>query len=262
MPQLTQRFDDSNLSEYSDAESYDLENPVEDTSVEAINNFLLAIARETGAPILELGCGTGRFTIPLARQGFDLIGLDVVPGMLARALQKAGDLPVQWVEADVRSFQLGRQVRLVFDVGEAFLHLLERADHEAILARVHEHLHPEGRFVLATVFPRLEIMTTQGEHEWFSYTGPHGQEVRVSGTTRYDPVRQIYHEDAIRRWHDKDGQEVVRYAPLARRRFFPQELEALLHYNHFKTVACYGDWDRTPLVETSPWMVFVCRPIT
>jgi SAM-dependent methyltransferase len=246
---------DSNLAEYANPELYDLENP----DADAVNAFLLSLAQEINAPVLELGCGTGRCTIPLARQGIDVIGLDVVPGMLARARQKAGDLPIQWVEADARSFRLDRKAGLIFDVGEAFVHVLERADHEAILARVHEHLLPEGRLVLATAFLRPEVLTTKEEHEWFSYIGPQGEEVRVSGTTRYDSVRQIYHEDAIRRWRDAAGQEVAIYAPLARRRFFPQELEALLHYNGFKTLHCFGDWDRSPLAETSPMMIFVCR---
>jgi SAM-dependent methyltransferase len=250
-------LESSNLSEYADPALYDLENP----DLEPVNAFLLSLAQETNLPVLELGCGTGRCTIPLAKHGIEVIGLDVLPGMLALAKRKAGDLPIQWLEADARAFQLGRQVGLIFDVGEAFLHVLERADHEAILACVHEHLDPKGRFVLSTAFLRLEILTTQEEHDWFSYTTPQGVEVRVSGTTRYDPVRQIYHEDAIRRWRDATGQEVVRLAPLARRRFFPQELEALLHYNGFKTLHCYGDWDRSPLTETSPMMIFVCQPI-
>jgi SAM-dependent methyltransferase len=247
----------ANLAEYADPELYDLENP----ALEAANAFLLALVQEVGAPVLELGCGTGRLTIPLAVQGIDVTGLDVVPGMLARARRKAGHLPVQWIEADIRTFQLDRRFGLIFDAGEAFLHLLTRADHEAILARVHAHLAPAGRLVLVTGFPRPEMLVARQEHAWFSYTGLHGQEVRVSGTTRYDHVQQIYHEDAIRRWREADGQEVVRFAPLARRRFFPQELETLLHYNRFQVLHRYGDWDRSPLTDQSPLMIFVCQPI-
>jgi hypothetical protein len=101
-------------------------------------------------------------------------------------------------------------------------------------------------------------MNNQEEHDWFSYTDEQGREVRVSGTVRYDLVRQFYHEDAIRRWRDETGQEVVHFAPLARRIFFTPELESLLHYNGFRVISRYGDWDRSPLTDESSLMIFVC----
>jgi SAM-dependent methyltransferase len=244
----------SNLAEYADAELYDLENP----EFEPGGSFFLSLAQEVGGPVLELGCGTGRFVIPLAQHGIDVAGLDVMPGMLARAQQKAPGLPIQWVEADARTFQVGQKFRLIFDYAAAFLHLLERADHEAVLARVREHLTPDGWFVLVNLFLRPNLMTDQAEQEWFTYRDQHGRDVRVSGTLRYDLVRQIYHEDAVRRWHTETGEAVERYAPLARRFFFPPELEALFHYNGFKVVHRYGDWDRSPLTDESPLMIFVC----
>lgn len=245
----------SNLDEYADPELYDVENP----EAGPAGQFFLTLAQTLGGPALELGCGTGRMTIPLAQQGIDSTGLDVVPGMLALARDKSAGLPVRWVEADARTFQLGRRFRLIFDYTAAFQHVLERADHEAILTGVRDHLEPEGRFVLVAMFPQPGLMTTLAEHEWFSYTDPQGREVRVSGTVDYDHVRQIYHENAIRRWRDEAGQEVVKFAPLARRLFFPQELEALLHYNGFTAIERYGDWDRSPLTEDSTVMIFVCQ---
>jgi trans-aconitate methyltransferase len=243
-----------NLAEYADPELYDLENP----AFAPGSAFFLALAQEVGGPVLELGCGTGRFVIPLARQGIDVAGLDVMPGMLARARQKSLDLPIQWIEADARTFQVNRQFRLIFDYAAAFLHLLDRADHEAVLARVRAHLAPGGWFVLVNTFFQPTLMVDQAEHDWFTYTDRQGREVRVSGTLRYDLVRQIYHEDAVRRWHTADGEVVERYAPLARRFLFAPELEALFHYNGFQVRHRYGNWDRSPLTDDSPLMIYVC----
>lgn len=91
------------LEEYLHPDLYDLENP----DFEPEGPFYLSIARETGGPVLELGCGTGRYTIPLARAGLAVTGLDRTPAMLDEARAKAGDLPIQWVEADARDYQLG-----------------------------------------------------------------------------------------------------------------------------------------------------------
>ena len=62
-----------NHSEYDDPSSYDLENP----DFEPEGPFYLALAQAAGGAVLELGCGTGRFTIPLARAGVLITGLDV-----------------------------------------------------------------------------------------------------------------------------------------------------------------------------------------
>ena len=90
--------ENSNLEEYLHPDLYDLENP--DFEPEGL--FYLDLARETGGAVLELGCGSGRLTIPLAQRGLRMTGLEIVPGMLAAAREKAGDLPIEWVEADAR----------------------------------------------------------------------------------------------------------------------------------------------------------------
>ncbi len=249
-------FNAIDLSEYADPVLYDSEN----TAFEPDGPFYLEVARQVGGPVLELGCGTGRLTIPLAQAGLEITGLDVTPGMLARARQQAGELPIQWVEADARAFHLGRRFGVVLATGGLFQHLLGREDQEALLARVREHLAPEGRFVFSTFFPSPEMLENVPEEKpWFTYTDLRGREVRVSGTELYDPIRQVKTETAYRRWFDEVGKEVVQVAPLALRYVFPQEVEALLHYNGFAIEAWYGDWDRTPLTGESQTMIVVCR---
>jgi 2-polyprenyl-3-methyl-5-hydroxy-6-metoxy-1,4-benzoquinol methylase len=80
---------EENLIEYADPQIYDLEN----SAFEPDGPFLLEIAGRAGNPVLELGCGTGRLTIPMAQAGVEITGLDVVPGMLERARGKAAICP-------------------------------------------------------------------------------------------------------------------------------------------------------------------------
>ena len=244
----------ANLVEYSEPDLYDRENP----DFEPDGPFYLALAHQCSGPVLDLGCGTGRITIPLARQGVPITGLDVMPPMLARAQSKAADLPITWIQADARTFQLQTQFQLIIDTGATLQHLLEHADHEAMLARVREHLAPDGCAVFQTFAPHPRRMVDVAEHDWFTYAAEPGRTIRVSGTVRYDHRSQVFHEDAIRRWQDGAGQEVVRSAPLARRMFFPQELRLLLHYNGFTVVQQYGDWDGSPITNESQLMIMVC----
>ena len=245
-----------NLAEYDDPAIYDQETP----SFEPDGPFYLALAQRFGGPVLELGCGTGRITIPLARRGVDITGLDLAPRMLEHARRKAPDLPITWIESDVRSFHLGGRFRFIFESGATFQHLLARPDQEAMLARVREHLATDGRFVVSTVIPTTGLLTDEPtEQHWFSYTDQAGLAVRVSGTQQYDRSRQVKTETAYRRWRVAEGQEVVRCAPLMLRYTFPQELEALLHYNGFMVTERFGGWDGGALTGDSEQLICVCR---
>lgn len=163
------------------------------------------------------------------------------------------------MKADVRTFQLHTQFRLILDTGSTLQHLLQRADHEAMLARVREHLAPDGCVVFHTFAPHPKHLVDVAAHDWFDCEARAGQTVRVSGSIGYDHARQVFHEDATRRWQDESGKEIVRVTPLARRMFFPQELELLLHYNGFSVIERYGDFAGNPITNESQLMILVCK---
>jgi SAM-dependent methyltransferase len=66
------------------------------------------LARQTGGPILDVGAGTGRVSLALARAGFPVVALDSDGVLLAALRERAGELPIETVHADARSFELGR----------------------------------------------------------------------------------------------------------------------------------------------------------
>lgn len=115
--------------------------------------FYVELARQAadeGQAVLELGCGTGRVTIPIAQAGVEVVGLDNSPAMLDVARRKARDagLDIRWVTADMRSFQLEQPFGLIIIPFRTFLHLLTDEDQAASLDRVYQHLLPGGRFAL------------------------------------------------------------------------------------------------------------------
>ena len=275
-------IDHDNLEAFADPDTYDLEDPT-DTGVA----FYSALARETGSPVLEIGCGTGRVSIPIARQGVAVTGLDIVSGMLEQARRKSAALPIRWVEADGRTFELAERFRLIFLTGNAFQLFLTRPDQEALLSRVRRHLHDEGLLAFETrnpcwrqgvsssrtaegetlepfgaaegLFAYLETQTEEVNEP--SFIDGRGREIRRSRMQEYDHVAQILHWTGYRRWQE-DGREETQITRLAVRFTFPQELEALLHYNGFAIVRQYGDWDLSPLTAASPSILCVCRKRT
>jgi SAM-dependent methyltransferase len=248
----------TNLEEYDDPEIYDLEND----EFEPDGTFYLELAQKLGGTVLEIGCGTGRITIPMAQQGINITGLDLVPAMIEHAKSKAPTVTVQWIVGDVRDFSIDRRFRLIFESGATFQHMLTRADQEKMFACVREHLEPDGRFVVGTIFPQLDLLKDEDEQDWFKYNDAKGREIAVSGKQHYDPVSQIKTETAYRCWKDANGQEVVKGAPLSLRYTFPQEMEALLHYNGFEVLERYGDWDKSSVTNESDHLIYVCRALS
>jgi SAM-dependent methyltransferase len=257
-------LDHDNLEEFSDPINYDMEDR-SDTGVA----FYRALAQEAGGSVLEIACGTGRVTIPIAKLGFPVTGLDIVPGMLAQARSKSLGLPVRWVEGDARTFDLGEHFRLIFLTGNAFQAFVTNVEQEALLQRVRAHLDDEGLFAFETRNPLLPntktragffvpLETNTEEKDWPSFINAKGYKVRVSTTQVYDHVAQIVHLTSHKRWHE-DGQEHTRIARTALRYAFPQELAALLHYNGFSIERQYGDWNKELLSATSPSIISVCR---
>jgi SAM-dependent methyltransferase len=242
---------------YRDGRHYDRQNVglVEDIP------FFLRQAERRGGPVLELACGTGRLTLPLAGAGFAVTGLDLTPGMLAEAERKASaqGLPVEWVRGDCRSFSLGQEFRLILLAFNSLAHLPDRQSFEGLCACVRAHLAPGGRFILDYFNPNLGLLTRDPavRHPVVDYPDPDGKgRVFVSETNAYDAAAQL---NRIR-WYFRTGDDPgERVEELDMRIYFPQELDALLHYNGLEVEAKYGDYDETPFRPSSPRQLVVCR---
>lgn len=130
--------------------------------------FYERLARQLGGPALELACGTGRVTLPLAAAGLDITGLDTSEAMLAIARRKAeaagpsvrGRLTL--VQQDMTALDLGRQFGLVFVPFRSFQLLLTIDRQRQALAAMRRHLRPGGKLVLHLFDPRLELLIGDG----------------------------------------------------------------------------------------------------
>ena len=110
-------------------------------------NFL-SILQSVEGEILELGCGYGRITIPLAKRGIkNLTGLDLSEPSIAYAKEKSGHLPIKWVHGDIRTFQLNQHFDFIFARGSVFGFLLTTNEQKMFLHNVHTHLTEDGQFL-------------------------------------------------------------------------------------------------------------------
>lgn len=112
-----------------------------------------------GGALLELACGTGRVTLPLARAGYRLTSLDSATEMLELLAAKLAKEPeevrrrVEIVEGDMRSLQLDRLFRFICLPFNSLLLLSTPQERQALLDRVREHLAPSGAFAFEIFTP-------------------------------------------------------------------------------------------------------------
>ncbi|UTR10470.1 class I SAM-dependent methyltransferase [Evansella sp. LMS18] len=258
---MTENKKVSNLEEYNNPALYDYEND----GIREDINFLMKHAAATEGTIIELACGTGRVTVPLAEAGFQLAGVDIHKGMLDEAKGKSVNLPITWLEQDCTHLQLTLKSRLIYMAGNSFQHFLTNEDQDKLLKEVNKHLEDEGLFIFDTRFPSAdELLAPENQEEhWRTYEDPkEGKRVEVYTITSYDQTSQLQRNTMIRRMMDEDGTVVrERQSDITLRYVFPKEMERLLSSAGFEILESYGNWKETPLTDKSTQMVFVCRKV-
>jgi SAM-dependent methyltransferase len=230
--------------------------------------YYVDLAEASGGPVLEYGCGNGRIAIPIARSGVEVVGVDLSAPMLADLRARLRDEPedvrarVTARRGDMRRLRLGRRFPLVICPFNAFLHLYERRDVERFLARAREHLGARGELVFDVSIPEPAELARDPGRAYvaprFRYPVPSGVGPMIRYTERfdYDRIRQVLFVSM--EFAPDDGSEPW-MSPLAHRQFYPQELEALLHYNGFTVTERFGDFFRSPLDARSSTLVIHCR---
>lgn len=223
--------------------------------------FYHALARETGGPLLELGCGTGRTLLPIANGGIPCTGIDASPAMLAAFAAKPLPANLRLVEARMQDFDLGEdRFALVTAPFRVFQHLYEVEDQLACLSNVHRHLVPGGAFAFDCFNPRLDRIALREEPEAEDARFRDGDDeiIRSASVTREHAIQRMQvfmHYTRLR-----DGQVVSRESTdFSMRWFHRYELEHLLVRAGFTDVSLFGDFDCSPYGEDSPEIVYVAR---
>ncbi len=252
------------------AELYDQVVPYRDRPDTA---FFVEAAQESGGPVLEVGCGTGRILIPTARAGIDIVGLDVSSHMLdvcrQRLLSEGEDVQsrAQLVQADMRRFELSQTFRLVTTPFRPFQHLTTVDDQLACLACIHRHLAKGGKLILDLYNPSLALLTSDtvaeetGEEPEF--TMPDGRRVirRIKIVSR-DHFNQVNHAELIYYVAHPDGREERLVHAFPMRYLFRFEAEHLLVRSGFEVEAVYADYDKSPYGSKYPGeLIFVARKV-
>lgn len=227
------------------------------SSVDGDVRFYLAEARRSGGPVLELGIGTGRVALPLARAGWRVTGVDDSAAMLGVLRRKLVLSPyanlIRLVRGDMRNFDAGGRYALALIPFRAFHHVWTPADQARTLRCIRAHLKPKGRLIIDLFDPRLDLCdpayTKAGGTRPEKVTTIHRD--RKTGTRwtlrflsrRNDPVRQILKEVWLFEERNRQGTVVRRQTDTVTLRWtYRYEMRHLFEHNGFRIVAEYSDF--------------------
>ena len=197
------------------------------------------LPKNKSACILELCCGTGRLTIPIAQEGYDISGVDYTASMLEQAKVKAAGagLEIEFIEADIRTLDLQNLFKA--------------------LRAVKNHLKAGGIFLLDCFNPNIQYIVEHEKEpiEIAEYTTKDGREVLIKQIMRYESKTQINRIE----WHYFINGEFDSVQNLDMRLFFPQELDSYLEWNGFEILHKFGSFEEEAFCDHSEKQIFVCQ---
>lgn len=271
---MSERWSSNDLSSeaiYRYPEDYDLEVSAQD--IRDLPFWIDVVQQERPHHVLEIGCGTGRLAIPLARigaeAGFMVTGLDTEAEMLTQAAKLAEaestttQTALRFVQGDVRALELDRHYDVVLMPYGAAHHLHELDEQIAAWRSVRQVLRPGGLFVVDVGAPDLAMLAQAREgtprREDLAVSDAEGRKLRRTIAVTYAAATQramINFEYTV---HDPGGDRREYASPFVMHVYYPRELELLFRLSGFHLERMVGSYAGEPFADGSPLMIVLGR---
>jgi ubiquinone/menaquinone biosynthesis C-methylase UbiE len=250
----------------ADAQFYDLDNRA---PLKADIPFYLGYASKFEGAVLELACGTGRLTIPLAEAGHKIWALEYSEQMLNQFKEKLRGLPgntadnIHLIHGDMSNFRIGRQFPLILLPARSFQLLLDEEKERSCLEHIYEHLEDDGRFIIEVVdFVKDKADQWVNEEEifdWENVDPKTGFKVRRTHIKkRIDKKKQIIYPQKIYRVKKPDGTEEKIVKQASWKYFREEQIRALIAQKDFFIEEEMGAYDGKS-VSMGESFIFICR---
>jgi len=252
----------------NDAQFYDLDTR-EVTKVDI--PFYLERAAKIGAPILELACGTGRITIPLAKAGHETWAVELSETMIRQFKKKLKDLPketagrIHLLHGDMTNFSIPRQFPLILLPCRSFQLLLDEELEHACLQNIHRHLSADGTFIIdignfiKNIDKAKEWQSAEEVFDWENIDPSTGFKIRRTHVNKeIDTKKQVIYPLKTYTITKEDGsaEKIFKRSPW--KYFAVDRLRNLLTANGFKIIDEMGSYDGKPIGEGAEF-IFSCQ---
>ena len=203
-----------------------------------------------GGAALELGIGTGRIALPLARRGVRVHGIDLSEAMVARLRAKPGGERIPVTMGDFTTATAGRPgtFRLAYLVFNSIMNVTTQAGQVDVFRNVAAHLERGGRFVIETGVPDLRRLPPGERFVVFDVSDDH------VGIDEYDVLNQGLVSHHIQAFGDRLERSSGPF-----RYVWPAELDLMARIAGLELTDRWAGWDRAPFTSESRSHVSVWR---
>jgi SAM-dependent methyltransferase len=221
------------VAERYDESSADMFDPA---VVDPAVDFLAGMAGDGAA--LELGIGTGRIAVPLARRGVRVHGIDLSEAMIAKLREKPGGEEIPVTIGDFATTKVDGTFLLAFVVFNTLMNLRTQDSQVACFKNVAAHLQPGGRFIVEVMLPELQRLPRGETFLPFAVSPGH------LGLDEYDLANQglISHH-----YYPAEGD----YATFPGRYVWPAELDLMARLAGMTLRERWSGWQREPFTSDS-----------
>lgn len=223
------------------------------------------ILKEFGNDVLELGVGTGRIAIPLAKSGYNVTGIENEKAMID--ILKNKEYPKSNLKVycmDARNFKLNKKFDVVLLSCNFINHFVNSSDLFAVIKNSKEHLKDNGVIIIDCSVPDINFMVKNNNiEEVFEFTTTRGTLIKDYFCAKYDFINQVeidtirleeYSGDKILR-NDKINEKLTYYLPREIR-----SLVSMARLNIFKESGHLIDNDgKIPISEGNNEMIFYLK---
>jgi SAM-dependent methyltransferase len=230
--------------------------------------FYMKHAERIEGEILEIACGTGRVTIPLARAGFKVTGfdlsLDMVREFETKLIKETEEVQerVTLFQADMTQFKLDQKFAMIIIPFRAFQLLTEVEQISKCLINIKNHLTDDGIFIVNTYKPYSHLDETWVKPEmedWTIADTNTGVTIRRTNIKRHiDVFKQVNYPELIYYVTDAEGNEETFIEKLAMKYYYEDQLRELLLEHEFKIIETFGYYDERP-IQQGPELIFICK---
>lgn len=217
------------------------------------------LPKNRNTKILELCCGTGRLTLPLVKDGFQIIGVDFTKSMLNQAISKAKNenLSIEFILGDMRTLTLDEKFDAIFMPFNSIHHLYQNEDLFMTLNVIKKHLKPNGILIFDCYNPNIHYIVEAEKEikDIAKYTTADERQVEIKQELKYDYKTQISRIV----WHYYINGQFDSIQNLDMRMYFPQELNAYLSLFDFNIKHKFGSFEEEIFGSKSEKQIYICE---